>query len=307
MSIKIYIHLKEAGFPEKTTKIQVPGKWVTTKVVKDVIGLFSKAYNDKNPDTQLDLDNIHFETDDGRKIYSDEAVSSALDDHSDYYIKLGQCLKPVEVEVVVDKDMVKCKNYGCQKLFKEEENSDDACQHHTGPPIFHDTMKCWSCCRERKSYDFESFQLITGCNVGRHSTVANGVTIAESPNAVKHPSQVTEGETVFQAPLKSIASYNTENPEAKTAAATAAASIIRKSSRKDDGTAKCQRKGCQKIFNYAENSESACTYHKGQPVFHDAIKFWGCCPGKKCFDFDEFLAVPGCAQGFHDDGVIDLE
>ena len=74
MSIKIYIHLKEAGFPEKTTKIQVPGKWVTTKVVKDVIGLFSKAYNDKNPDTQLDLDNIHFETDDGRKIYSDEAV-----------------------------------------------------------------------------------------------------------------------------------------------------------------------------------------------------------------------------------------
>jgi hypothetical protein len=44
----------------------------------------------------------------------------------------------------------------------------------------------------------------------------------------------------------------------------------------------------------------------GNPVFHDAIKLWSCCPDKKCYDFETFLAVPGCATGFHDDGVIDL-
>jgi len=108
--------------------------------------------------------------------------------------------------------------------------------------------------------------------------------------------------------LKSIAAYNTENPNATTAAASAAKSLVRKSSRKTDGTAKCQRKGCQKDFVVAENSAAAClcVFHAGQPVFHDAVKFWSCCSDKKCFDFDEFLAVPGCQVGVHDDGEIDL-
>lgn len=44
----------------------------------------------------------------------------------------------------------------------------------------------------------------------------------------------------------------------------------------------------------------------GNAVFHDAVKFWSCCADKKCYDFESFLAVPGCATGFHDDGVIDL-
>jgi len=48
------------------------------------------------------------------------------------------------------------------------------------------------------------------------------------------------------------------------------------------------------------------TISVGNPVFHDAIKLWSCCPDKKCYDFDEFMAVPGCAQGVHDDGVIDI-
>ena len=232
-----------------------------------------------------------------------------MEDYADYYIRKGQYLKPVEKAAeVIDKDLLKCKNYGCNKLFKEEDNADDVCCYHTGPPIFHDTMKCWSCCRERKSYDFDSFQLITGCAKGQHSTQPQGIAIAASPNA---PTEVLKQEvtnTVFSAPLKSIDSYNKENPNASSAAATAAKIMVRKSSRNADGvTAKCQRKGCQKTFNIADNSPTACTYHKGQPVFHDAIKLWSCCPQKKCFDFDEFLAVPGCAVGCHDDGELELE
>ena len=92
--------------------------------------------------------------------------SAVLEDYGDYYIKKGQNIKPVAVIETIDKDLLRCRNYGCNKNYKEEENSDDACAYHTGPPIFHDTMKCWSCCRDRKSYDFESFQKITGCAIG---------------------------------------------------------------------------------------------------------------------------------------------
>jgi len=120
-----------------------------------------------------------------------------------------------------------------------------------------------------------------------------------------------EGAAAATAPapqLKSIADYNSSNPAGPTAAASALKTVsTRKSSRSADGlTAKCQRKGCQKSFSLAENGPSACTFHKGQPVFHDAAKYWSCCDHKKCFDFDAFLAVPGCATGCHDDGEIDL-
>ena len=90
------------------------------------------------------------------------------------------------------------------------------------------------------------------------------------------------------------------------AASSAVKLMERKSTRKEDGTAKCLRKGCQKVFKFDENNSDACCYHKGEPVFHDTYKYWSCCADKKCFEFDAFMAVPGCAVGFHDDGVIDL-
>lgn len=315
--VKVYIQWDGEGeaYPEKKTKLAIPKSWLQ-KPVSDVIELFIKAYNEKNP-TQPPLltAELHLQSSESKdKIYSDALVITSLGDHSDYLLKRG-VYKKLDTTAVAEAStesgvpQVKCKNYGCQKMFIEEFNSDAACHHHTGPPIFHDTMKCWSCCRDRKAYDFESFQLIAPCAVGRHSTIDPKIAISESPR--------TMGSTVFEgsneaapssAPLKSIADYNSSNPNAATAAASAVKTVAaRKSSRSEDGqSAKCQRKGCQKQFVLAENSATACTYHKGQPVFHDAVKYWSCCDHKKCFDFDEFLAVPGCAVGCHDDGVIDL-
>lgn len=34
----------------------------------------------------------------------------------------------------------------------------------------------------------------------------------------------------------------------------------------------------------------SCTFHPGNPVFHDAYKGWSCC-NKKCTDFTEFLNI----------------
>ena len=318
MSIKVYIHLKDVtGYPDKTSKLAIPKAWVTSKTVADVMGLFTKAYNDKAAETeQLDVAALHLEEEGGgTKLYSNDVVEAAMSDHSDYYLKPGAHLRAAAAATASAGDSMtadgqpklRCKNYGCNKYYVEAENSDEACQHHTGPPIFHDTMKCWSCCRDRKAYDFESFQLIVGCNTGRHSDISPAVALGKSPNAPAEAS--AEGANDLPPPpaLKTIDAYNAANPDAASAASSAAKTLAtRKSTRQADGSARCQRKGCQKTFLVEENGPTACTYHQGQPVFHDAVKFWSCCPEKKCYDFDAFLTVPGCAVGCHDDGVIDL-
>jgi hypothetical protein len=64
MSVKVYIHLEDSGFgfPEKTSKIQVPKSW-SSKSVKEVIQLFLKSYESSNPGlletNGWDIDSIH--------------------------------------------------------------------------------------------------------------------------------------------------------------------------------------------------------------------------------------------------------
>lgn len=309
MSIKVYINYENGVAPFKTSKIDIPKSWMS-KTVADIIGLFTKAYNGKNPEHAIVIENVHLQTTEGVKIFSDAIVDVTLGDYSHYYIKNGVHVQRTTQAAGDDCALIgklRCKNYGCGKYYSEDENNDSACKYHRSPPIFHDTMKCWSCCRDKKAYDFESFQLIEGCTVGKHSIENMGALIGDSPNA---PKLGSDGGGAGGGPvLKSIAEFNSTNPNAATAVSSALDTVFgtRKSTRSADGvTARCQRKGCQKNFNVADNNATACSYHCGQPVFHDAVKFWSCCADKKCYDFDEFLAVKGCSVGVHDDGVIDL-
>jgi hypothetical protein len=307
MSLKVYIHLQISGYAEKTSKIPLPKSWVETKQVHDVIALFLKSYNEKNSENAVNIEEVHLASKEGSKIYSTDVVGTVLEDHGDYYIKLGKHVKESVDLASVDSGKLRCKNYGCNKYFSEHENTEDCCVHHTGPPIFHDTMKCWSCCKDRKAYDFEAFQQISGCARGLHSHVSKSIVIAPSPNASTAGAS-DAGVVVFETPaLRSISDYNDANPAAVSAAASAVKQLAtRKSSRKEDGTARCQRQGCGKIFNFSDRVEGACLYHKGSAVFHDAAKFWSCCPDKKFFEFDDFLKYPGCCSGYHDDGVCEL-
>jgi hypothetical protein len=308
MSIKVYLHYHPIGASEKkTSKISIPASWLSSKTVADVITLYAKGYNAKNPDDPIETPLFHMEDGDNTSLYSDAICGTVMNDHGDYYIRPGVCMKPAATETERDPSLVRCKNYGCNQYFREEENHDTACHHHTSPPVFHDTLKYWSCCSDRKAYDFESFQQITGCGVGRHSTVNTGITISASPNAITGDEFAPQ-----QVQLKSIASYNAENPAAasseQTAARAAAAATVRKSTRSADGvTAKCSRMGCGKVFNVADNNNRACRFHCGAPVFHDVAKFWSCCPDRRKYDFDTFLAVEGCRYGYHDDGEISEE
>jgi len=55
---------------------------------------------------------------------------------------------------------LKCRNYGCNQTFTEEENNPTACRHHTAPPVFHDTKKGWACCPKRV-YDWDEFNTVS--------------------------------------------------------------------------------------------------------------------------------------------------
>ncbi|XP_039210807.1 integrin beta-1-binding protein 2 isoform X4 [Crotalus tigris] len=60
----------------------------------------------------------------------------------------------------------------------------------------------------------------------------------------------------------------------------------------------CYRKGCGQSFDPERNSQDACLYHQGFPIFHDALKGWSCCK-KRTTDFSEFLSIKGCTKGYH--------
>ena len=48
----------------------------------------------------------------------------------------------------------------------------------------------------------------------------------------------------------------------------------------------------------------ACRHHPGAPIFHEGSKRWPCC-GVKKWDFDDFMAVPGCVVAEHQPVVWD--
>ena len=65
----------------------------------------------------------------------------------------------------------KCKRPGCGKDYLESENNGTSCKFHSGKPIFHDIKKGWECCG-RIVYDWDEFQKIEGCCIGKHSDEA---------------------------------------------------------------------------------------------------------------------------------------
>lgn len=85
---------------------------------------------------------------------------------------------------------LRCKHPGCLKYYKEEENSDTACNYHGGQPIFHDTKKGWTCCN-KIVYDWDEFQKIPTCTVGQHTDKKEedkfykSNTVTNATNAIK--------------------------------------------------------------------------------------------------------------------------
>ncbi|NP_001003457.1 uncharacterized protein LOC445063 [Danio rerio] len=60
----------------------------------------------------------------------------------------------------------------------------------------------------------------------------------------------------------------------------------------------CYNRGCGDRFDADKNTDDACRFHPGVPIFHDALKGWSCCK-KRTTDFSEFLSIKGCTRGRH--------
>merc|ERR1711971_257869 len=70
-----------------------------------------------------------------------------------------------EEKQLLMKSLVQCTHFGCNKRFKKGGPYPD-CSYHKAPPVFHETAKFWSCCPDKKAYDWDDFQAITGCQSG---------------------------------------------------------------------------------------------------------------------------------------------
>eukprot|EP00929_Paragymnodinium_shiwhaense_P062360 TRINITY_DN31136_c0_g6_i1.p1 TRINITY_DN31136_c0_g6~~TRINITY_DN31136_c0_g6_i1.p1 ORF type:complete len:165 (-),score=45.41 TRINITY_DN31136_c0_g6_i1:173-667(-) len=65
------------------------------------------------------------------------------------------------------------------------------------------------------------------------------------------------------------------------------------------GKVRCKRFGCNQYYDPNNPAETVCVFHQSPPVFHETAKWWSCCADKKCFEFEEFMKVPGCMRGEH--------
>ena len=316
MGKKVYVHYEEGADAELhvTLKLTLPAKWASESPLK-LLELFVEAYNTRKPANVLDVAQVHLEDKQGVALAANDEIGEVIADRADVHVRHGPTPegKAKPAAATEEKEpkknegendgKVRCRNYGCNKFFSEDENADDACRHHVKPPLFHDTKKGWLCC-EQRVYDFDDFQKIQGCTVGRHSTLDPKLAFAASPTVANAQNAIDNQ----QPALKSIADYNKENPDAATAVSSAlktANEPTKNVERRSDGTAKCINKGCQKDFVVAENNDKACQYHSQHPVFHDRGKWWACCPDTVKYEFEDFVKIPGCQVGPHNDGFDD--
>ena len=288
--------------------ITLPAKWMDQSVDK-VKDLFVGAYNKKFPSAPLEADALVLQVRDASPFtVADTKLLKSADTPAKVFEEKGEVrLVPKPAAAAgggggaaapgLPPGMLRCKNYGCQKVYDPSANCDGACRHHKAGPIFHDTRKWWSCCEEKKVYSFDELFEIPGCTAGLHSDAPpaeelrkqEALAAATAAALDIHSSAAKPGADGRAPPPK-------QNVEAQSAAPPAARP---KRPPLPPGRARCKHFGCQVEYSIADNGPTSCRYHASAPVFHEGAKKWVCC-GVKKYDFDEFLAVPGCVTGPHE-------
>lgn len=204
----------------------------------------------------------------------------------------------------------RCQRIGCNAVFSPEDNAEDSCRYHPGPPLFHDGGKEWKCCKQR-SHDFTLFLEIPGCSTGKHTSEKPQTTFTSSTKkacvapvreigstAVSREacSRCRQGffcsdhgvQPAVHSSLRSQSPLLNTDSEVK----------HREEPRVLDFNAEQTCKNCKKTFTEMENHDTACEYHAGPPIFHDRSRGWACCD-VHVKEFDEFLAIPPCTKGWH--------
>eukprot|EP00308_Calcidiscus_leptoporus_P001205 CAMPEP_0119374518 /NCGR_PEP_ID=MMETSP1334-20130426/30842_1 /TAXON_ID=127549 /ORGANISM="Calcidiscus leptoporus, Strain RCC1130" /LENGTH=307 /DNA_ID=CAMNT_0007392599 /DNA_START=54 /DNA_END=977 /DNA_ORIENTATION=- len=299
--MKVFVIFDEASAPAAVhhkLAITLPPKWMDQSVDK-VKGAFIGAYNKKFADSPLVADemllqvpdNSPFTHADTRLLRTTDTPEKAFEDKAEVRV----VHRPVAT-AARDNGATVCKNYGCQCEFDESNNHEAACRYHRSAPMFHDTRKWWSCCEATKVYSFDELYLVPGCQIGPHSSrppPEEQKRTAALADATKQALKLHEGVAKPTATGRAPPPKQVFTPSASTERKRALRPPLAA------GRARCKHYGCQNEFVIAYNHATACTYHAAAPYFHEGSKQWPCC-GVKKWDFDEFLAVPGCKRGWHE-------
>lgn len=188
--MKVLLHYENNDNEElhKSLKITLPKSWKTGPTSK-LIGQFVETYNGNekfgtaNPldETQLHLSIREHDDKTGKSqlvdLASDAIVLDVIPDRADVYIVHGpsKSLTDLQAEKTAEADRKKaelantvaCTHFGCKKRFPPGgPYPKEGCVYHKAPPVFHETAKFWSCCPNKKAYDWDEFQNIPGCQTG---------------------------------------------------------------------------------------------------------------------------------------------
>eukprot|EP00527_Entomoneis_sp_CCMP2396_P007806 CAMPEP_0198143618 /NCGR_PEP_ID=MMETSP1443-20131203/8570_1 /TAXON_ID=186043 /ORGANISM="Entomoneis sp., Strain CCMP2396" /LENGTH=302 /DNA_ID=CAMNT_0043806881 /DNA_START=39 /DNA_END=944 /DNA_ORIENTATION=+ len=223
--MKVLIHYEdnEDNSLYKSLKITLPKSWKTGPSQK-LLDQFIETYNAAFDGNQLTASEMHLslrKTLDGGSvgggksemvdIPSDGVVVNYIGDYADVYVQHGASTSLAEQQAKEEEEKREskkllqnssaCTHFGCKKRFPKG-GPYPACTFHEAPPVFHETAKFWSCCPNKKAYDWETFQEIAGCQTGTCTDV-------------KEPEQKLflggtdlREKIAGEAPLKSIDDFN---------------------------------------------------------------------------------------------------
>jgi len=194
--MKVFLHYEdnESKLLHKSLKITLPKKWKTGPTSK-LLEFAVESYNasDLGKSNPLDASQMHlaikFSPEDGAQeesegiiapLASDAVIIEVIDDRDAVYIVHGtsKTVQEIEQEKKAESDRKKeelarslaCVHFGCKNRWVKGTPPPD-CTHHAAPPVFHETAKFWSCCPQKKAYDWEDFQAIPGCLTGKCTNV----------------------------------------------------------------------------------------------------------------------------------------
>ena len=190
--MKVFLRYEENDdeSTHKTLKITLPKSWKAGPTSR-LLDQFIESYNagKEGQANQLDADVMHLsirrpasangsgsDTDKILKdIPSDGIVVELISDRDDVYVCHGPSRTSAEInaerqaqlekEKEEKKNQSQCVHFGCNNRFPKGGPYPE-CQYHSGPPVFHETAKFWSCCPDKKAYDWESFQTLPACQKG---------------------------------------------------------------------------------------------------------------------------------------------
>lgn len=175
-----------------TLRLTLPKKYVSGPS-KDVVTLFVNHYNKKHSEHPLVAEALHLKMVGGNHLDREAKVDDFLGSGDECYLLGGEVLvgapppakraanstsstavctpckpaAPKSGPSKADKDgKLKCKRFGCVHKLYDPNGPPQECTHHKAAPIFHETAKWWSCCPDRKAYDWEEFLTIPGCTKG---------------------------------------------------------------------------------------------------------------------------------------------